>query len=94
MTQSESEARCLRRLYQLLYQALVEIRQQGREAKNAPIFGLANLLHVVPLELERAAKGEISYEDVYDSLTIRADELNCRAWIDGEISRMESPQYG
>ena len=89
MTLSDSEALYSKQIHRLLYQAFVEIRHQGREKNCAPVVGLANLLHNVPLDLERAANGEIGYEDVFNSLTYRADELNCRAWIEAEISRMK-----
>ncbi|MDF1743642.1 MAG: hypothetical protein P1V19_08095 [Gimesia sp.] len=88
MTLSDSEALYSKQIHGLLYYAFVEIRHQGREKNCAPVVGLANLLHTVPFDLERAANGEIGYEDVFSSLMSRADELNCRAWIEAEFLKM------
>jgi hypothetical protein len=61
-------------LHRLLFRALLEMRAQGHEDKNKLVFHLADLFHNVVLEMERAAEGKGSYEDVYRLLEERAKE--------------------
>lgn len=93
MTRSDSEADYRRQLHHLLYQALLEIRLEGGELKSGAIFGLANLLHNVPLELEQAAAGKITYEEAFHSLTTRAGYFNHQTWIDQEIAWLKTQDH-
>lgn len=46
-------------LYQLLYDDLIEIRYEANEGHGGIIFRLADLIDLVPLQLERMERGEI-----------------------------------
>ena len=85
---SDAEALAIEKLHRLLYLALIEIRHEGRELDRSSVFGLANLFHVTPLELAKAARGETSYQEVMRSLLDKAKELNCESWIQNGIARM------
>jgi hypothetical protein len=69
-------------IYKLLYQALIEIREEAYTAKLTKTFHLADLFHNVPLSLEKA--------DDYDELMIRikkrASEKGIVDWLDNHVS--------
>lgn len=69
-------------LHRLLYTALVEMRVEAHEQQNQMIFHLADLFHNVPLQLERVAKGEGTYEEILQWVETRASEKKINAWFD------------
>ncbi len=73
-------------VHRLLFRALLEIRAQGHEQHNKVVFHLADLFHSVVLDLERAARGECSYEDVMRELRQLADEKGLRRWLDHNLA--------
>lgn len=68
-------------LHRLIYLALVEIRAEAYEIENKKIFAIADLLHTIPLQLERATKGEEEIENVLASLKEKADIKEMRKWL-------------
>jgi hypothetical protein len=61
-------------VHRLLFRALLEIRSQGHEQKNKVVFHLADLFHGAVLEMENAAEGKCSYEEVLKYLEEKARE--------------------
>ncbi len=59
-------------IHSLLNLALTEISASGEASQNKVLFHLAHLYQPVPLGLERAARGELSYDDVLADLEGRA----------------------
>lgn len=90
MTINDLETLRRRQIHDLLYMALIEIRQLGGDLKSRPVFGLANLLHNVPLELEQVAKREMTYEELFDSPNVRAKQSKCQKWLDDQIKWLET----
>jgi len=88
MNASGKDATDCEKLHQLLYCALIEIRHEGRKLKHSSVFGLADLLHAIPLELERCAKGEADYDDVFSRLREKAKERNCEAWLENHLKSL------
>lgn len=78
--------------HRLLFRALLELRSQGHEHQNKVVFHLADLFHTVVLEMERAARGECSYEDVMHTLQERASEKGLRKWLDHNLAELASAQ--
>ncbi len=78
-------------LHRLLFQALLEIRSQGHEARNKVVFRLADLFHNVVLEMQRAAQGEASFDDVLGLLQELAAEKGCENWLAQQMDRLSSP---
>jgi hypothetical protein len=68
-------------IHRLLFRALLEIRSQGREQQNKAVFHLADLFHNVVLEMENAAEGRCTYEDVLKLLGERAGEKGMDRWL-------------
>jgi hypothetical protein len=81
-------------LHRLLFRALLELRAQGHERQNKVVFHLADLFHTVVLEMERAARGECSYEDVMRSLEEQAAEKGLRKWLDHNLAELSAAQAG
>lgn len=67
-------------LYKLLYQALIEIREESLSIKNKKIFHLSNLLHSLPLILNRV-KTDDEYKEVLSELEDRAEIDGLEKWI-------------
>src|SRR5712691_4422847 len=61
-------------VHRLLFEALVEMRAQGHDQKNKVVFHLADLFHNAVLEMENAARGHGSYEEVLRMVEERAKE--------------------
>jgi hypothetical protein len=79
-------------VHRLLFHALIEIRAQGHEQKNKLVFHLADLFHNVILDMENAAEGRTTYEEVMRQLEAKAKEKNCERWLYSAIAQIESSQ--
>jgi hypothetical protein len=77
----------------LLFRSLVEIRAQGAEQKNKLVFHLADLFHNCVLDMEAAAEGRLTYEEVMQRLEEKAKEKNCQRWLSSTLEqiRIEQP---
>ena len=72
-------------VHRLLYRALLEMRSQGLAHKDTVVFQLADLFQQVVLEMECAAKGRRSYEDVLKLLEERARATGLGEWFDRHL---------
>lgn len=79
-------------VHRLLFRALVEIRAQGHEHKNKLVFHLADLFHNTVLEMENAAEGKSTYEDVLRLLEEKAEEKGCDKWFSTTLAELEANQ--
>ena len=77
----------------LLYFALIEMRDQGRIHKNSVVFHLADLFHNVPAKLQRAAKGEISYDEILEEMMDHAKRGGYDSWITNTIAHFENQEH-
>ena len=76
-------------VHRLLFGALLEIRSEGRETNNKVVFHLADLFHNVVLEMENAAEGRVSSEEVLKLLEERAKEAGLERWLDEKLKRTQ-----
>jgi len=91
MNKTNPESTSMAKIHRLLYRALIDIRHEGRELKSSAVFGLADLFHTIPLELERAANGDIDYDDAFKQLLDIAKERNYERWIENQLESIEKP---
>jgi hypothetical protein len=77
-------------IYRLLYLALIEIRTEAYDIKNSKIFHLSDLLHNIPLKLERVLQGEGSYDEVMDWIQTRAQEKSCEQWLEKAVKDVQA----
>jgi HD-GYP domain-containing protein (c-di-GMP phosphodiesterase class II) len=68
-----------------MYAAFVEMRAEAYEKQKAKIFHIADIFHTVPLQLERANKGEMTYEEVYSAIKNKAAEKGCEQLLESLI---------
>lgn len=73
-------------IHRLLFRALLEIRSQGHEEQNKVVFHLADLFHTIVLEMENAAEGQCTYEEVLNLLEQRAKEKGLDRWLNQDTS--------
>ncbi len=79
-------------VHRLLFRALLEMRSQGHEQKNKLVFHLADLFHNVVLEMENAAEGKCTYEDVLKGLEERAREQGLERWLRANLPSAPAAQ--
>ena len=89
MTTTKSAAELL---YRLLYRALIEMREQGREGGNKTVFHLADLFHTTALELGRVAEGKATYDAVLRGLEEKAAEKGVERWLHAALSAIETSE--
>lgn len=77
-------------VHRLLFQAILEIRDQSHRSGDKVIYHLADLFHNVALQLEAVAEGraDITYDDVLTFIRERAREKGWEKWIDDRISEL------
>src|SRR5437764_541361 len=81
MTTDQTTRTSVETIHRLLFRALLEIRSEGHEQKNKVVFHLADLFHNVVLELQNAAEGGCTYDDVFHFLEERAREKGLEKWV-------------
>jgi Mg/Co/Ni transporter MgtE len=81
-----NQSSAIETVHRLLFRALLEIRSQGHDEKNKAVFHLADLFHAVVLEMENAAEGRCTYEDVLKVLEERAKEKGLDQWFSQNIT--------
>jgi hypothetical protein len=67
-------------LYRVLRGAILEIRMYAVQSNNEAVVVLANLIHNMPSQLERAATDE-DFRSILDEMWQRADSPG-RAWLE------------
>jgi hypothetical protein len=87
-----TEKTALERVHRLLFRALIEIRAHGYEQKNKLVFHLADLFHNAVPDMEAAAEGRSTYEEVLRQLEEKAKEKNCERWLHSALAQIESSQ--
>jgi hypothetical protein len=81
-------------VHRLLFQALLEMRDEAQSFKNKTVFHLADLFHNAVLQMETAShEGEASYDDVLQFLKNRAHEKGCDEWLQQRIAQIEARQH-
>lgn len=76
-------------VHRLLFRALLEMREQGHEQKNKVVFHLADLFHTTVLDLEAAAAGKKTYEEVFGLLEAKAREKGVDRWLAAAVAEVE-----
>lgn len=76
-------------LHRLLFRALVEMRAEGHEQKDKLVFHLADLFHNIVLEMENAAEGEKSYDEVLALLIERASQRGLQRWLESALAQIQ-----
>jgi hypothetical protein len=92
--QTQQSRPAVETVHRLLFQALLEMRSEGHEHKNKLVYHLADLFHCVVLEMESAAAGKTSYDDVLRILIDRARERGLERWLNQTSDRLSNGAPG
>jgi hypothetical protein len=79
-------------VYQLLFEALLEIRDRGLESNDKTVFHLADLFHNAVLQMEQVTENGSakSYDNLLAFIHERAKEKGCEAWVDARLEELQS----
>jgi hypothetical protein len=86
---SVDQTSAIETVHGLLFRALLEIRSQGHDDENKAVFHLADLFHNVVLEMENAAEGKCTYDDVMTLLEQRAKERGLDRWLSENLAQLK-----
>ena len=86
---SADQTSAIETVHKLLFRALLEIRSQGHDGQNKVVFHLADLFHSVVLEMENAAKGGCTYDDVMALLEQRVKEKGLDRWLRDNLAHLK-----
>jgi len=79
-------------VHQLLFQALLEIRERGHESGDSVVYHLADLFHNAVLQMENTEESDsaTTFEEVLNFIHQRAKEKGCADWVDSQLNRLET----
>jgi hypothetical protein len=86
---SVDQTSAIETVHKLLFRALLEIRSQGHDGQNKVVFHLADLFHSVVLEMENAAEGGCTYDDVMALLEQRVKEKGLDRWLRDNLAHLK-----
>lgn len=69
-------------LYQLLYSALIQIREDAYQKKNKKVFWISNLLHNLPSQL---MQNDADYKKILNQIVEDAEHYKMGEWLKNEI---------
>jgi len=75
-------------VHRLLFNALLELRERGRESGDNVVFHLSDLLHNAALQMDGAETCE-DYDGILEFIRARAREKGCQEWLDRQLSTLE-----
>lgn len=76
------------RILKLLYIAFLEIRIASYAKDSNACFILSDVFHNIPLEIDRADRGEMSYADIIVTIQRRCEERKCISWLNNANSNI------
>lgn len=75
-------------ILKLMYAAFLDIRVASYSGDSHTCFVLADIFHNVPLQINRADKGEKSYADIVAWIQKKCEERNCKSWFDNATANI------
>ncbi len=72
-------------LYKLIYQVLIEIREEATYINNNKIGKLSNLMHNIPLQL---LKPECDHKELLEELKAQANSIGAGRWFENAIKQL------
>ena len=76
-------------VFQLLYAALIDIRENALKTEDKVAYHLSDLFHNVPDLLKQVEKGEIEYSDILNFVEKKAEDRGIKDWVDNIISQIK-----
>lgn len=69
-------------ILKLMYAAFLDIRIASHSQDSHTCFVLSDIFHNIPLQVNRADKGEMSYAEIIKFLQEKCVERKCTPWFD------------
>jgi hypothetical protein len=69
-------------ILKLMYRAFLDIRVASYQQNSKTSFVLADVFHNVPLQMNKAEKGEKSYADIIKWIQEKCEARNCTSWLE------------
>ena len=69
-------------IFKLMYRAFLDIRVASYSQDNHTCFVLSDAFHNVPLQMNKADKGETSYAGIVTWIQQKCEARNCTSWLD------------
>lgn len=80
-------------IYDLMYQAFIDIRHAAHEGRSLKaIFKVANLFHNVPSQVERIERENGDFSEILAELKVRAQLFGCESWLNNAIQNFQTQQ--
>jgi len=73
-------------VYKILYQVLIEIREEAYTNENEKIHLLSNMIHKIPLVL-MSAENEGDYSKIMEQIEDRAKALGIDGWLKNALNQ-------
>jgi hypothetical protein len=89
LTMQVTNTSAVEAIHRLLFRALLEIRSAGHDEQNKVVFHLADLFHTIVLEMQRAAEGRCTYEEVFNLLEEKAKEKGLDRWLNQGLAELK-----
>lgn len=80
------------KLYRVLARGLLDIRIMSHMGDSAGAFHIADLLHNIPLQMERVRGQNGSYSDILAWLEMRAEQKKMTKWLDRAVGYLPSTE--
>lgn len=82
-------------VHQLLFRALLDMRERGHASGDKTVFHLADLFHNAVLQMEEASETDGAdmtddYDQILEFLKTRAKEKGCEDWFEQQLAALET----
>ena len=71
--------------FQILYLALIDIRERAAMTNETGVYNLADLFHNAAWELGRPGEGQTDFATILDRIRERAREVGAEAWLENAL---------
>jgi hypothetical protein len=75
-------------ILKLMYRAFLDIRIASYSQDSHTCFVLSDIFHNVPLQINQADKGKMSYADIVTWIQEKCEERNCKSWLDNATANI------
>ena len=68
-----------------MHAAFLDIRIASHSKDCHTCFVISDVFHNIPLQLNRAEKGEMGYAEIVTHIQEKCEVRNCKSWLDNAI---------
>jgi hypothetical protein len=75
-------------ILKLMYAAFLDMRIASYSQDSHTCFVLSDIFHNVPLQMNQAEKGAMSYADIVLGIQEKCEERKCTSWLENAITNI------